>query len=105
MIKEERLNLSKNKRKQRIVLPIGDNFIVAEAAQHEDFPSEICVYIEDTRGNIVQDICSVSERAIWMKKLNHYIFDPTCVDCKVWGNENDDDFTEEFSITIYNEEE
>lgn len=90
----------------RIELPIGNNKLVVYVNDWQDqLPKEIFVCIEDENGVLTQDICMVRE---------HYHFDPnkgsfkrdnTLVDCRVWSDSDNEDYTHEFTVSIDNKEE
>ena len=90
--------------KNKFKIPIGDNFIVTEAYQADpEFPIEITTYIEDKNGVILQDICLVREHYDY--NTGKIVLNKNLVDCLVWGNPNNEDFTDDFTMEIRKDEE
>ena len=77
----------------KIVLPNGYK-LVAERSTNPDFPNEIYVYIEDAGGGVAQDLTLVKYDEI-SKLFAIY----------VWGDENSEDYTEKYTVGIYEESE
>lgn len=73
--------------------------LVAELNNYDGEHPEINVYIE-ADGLIHQDICLVRPH-----EGRDCVQVKDSVDCIVWGDENNEDFTEEYWIQIYEEEE
>lgn len=83
----------------KIRINLAENLeLVAELYNYDGVHPEITVYIEKD-SVIYQDICLVRPHE-----------GPDCVqendsiDCLVWGDEDNEDFTDEFHIGIYEEE-
>lgn len=87
----------------KIKIPIGDKFLVAMVNEWQDgMPVELCVYLETNDGVVWQDICLVREHYHLLNM--DFVRDPSLVDCKVWGNSDSEDYTDEFVIGIWEEE-
>ena len=77
--------------KLKIKLSDG-NEIVVEINNHDGNHEEVCIYLEGPE--IVQDICLVRENDE----------DNNIIECLVWADENDEDYTHNFDIKKYKEE-
>lgn len=77
--------------KLKIKLSDG-NEIVVEINNHDGNHKEVCIYLEGPE--IVQDICLVRENDE----------DNNIIECLVWTDENDEDYTHKFDIKKYKEE-
>lgn len=90
--------------KNRLTIQLGNNKIVAEIYDWnaEDLPLELSVFLEDKDGNIIQDICTVRPHVDTNKEFKP---DNDFVDCIVWGDCDDEDYTDKFVIGIHEEEE
>lgn len=93
----------KSIKNNKIEIPIGNNFIVVEAYQaDENLPTELTVYIKSKDGTILQDICLIREHYDY--KNSSFIKDSKSVDCLVWGESDNEDFTDDFRINIAEDE-
>lgn len=92
---------------KRVEIPFGENKIVAEVYDRDCpvFPAEISIHLQDKDNVVLQDICLVRP---------HYSFEQTgetpkiyndLVDCLVWGDANNEDYTKKYVIDVYEEEE
>ena len=89
----------------KIRIPIGDMFLVAMANDwQDDMPVEMCIYLEDKNGVVHQDIALVREHYHLLMNQG-FIRDPSLIDVKVWGNSDSEDYTHEFTIGIWEDEE
>lgn len=73
--------------------------LVAELYNYDGKHPEIIIYIEKD-GLIYQDICLARPHERVDCAQEDY-----SVDCIVWADKNNEDFTDEFWIQMYNEEE
>lgn len=73
--------------------------LVAELYNHDGNHPEITVYIEKD-GIIYQDICLIRPH-----EGPGCVQEKDSIDCLVWGDENNEDFTDEYWIQMYKEEE
>lgn len=77
----------------KIYINIGDNMeIVAEVYSYDGVHDEVSVYIQKD-GLVHQDICLVRPSE---EKCN--------IECLVWADDEDEDYTHKFEIEIYEEE-
>ena len=91
---------------KKIEIPFGEYKIVADIndANLPVIPAELCVYICDKENNFIQDVCLVrqSYRSDGINKA--FESDNNSVDCLVWSNPNNEDFTHDFTMGVYEEE-
>lgn len=72
--------------KDAIDIPYNNGKIVAYVQENgSEFPPEIYVYLKDKEDCDVQDICMVRAKG-------------TGVECMVWADHNNDDYTHKFKI-------
>ena len=92
---------------KKLVIEFGNNKIVAEIDDNNlpEIPPELRVWVEDNNGNFIQDICLVREHYSYNR--NDYTFDWNCesIDCLVWGNPNTEDFSDDFTIGVREEDD
>lgn len=90
------------KNNKRLEIPIGDRKIVVEIddANLPEIPAEIFVFIEDRNGRITQNLCSVREYLMYNPRNGVFEHRPDFVDCLIWGDEEDEDYTNKFIIPI-----
>lgn len=89
----------------KIELPIGNKKLIAFVNDWEDeMPNEIFISIADENDRIVQDICMVREHYHYTQKNGEFEIDSSLIDCKVWADSDNEDYTNEFCIGIYEEE-
>lgn len=88
--------------KNKFEIPIGDKKIVMEGYEFDpQYPIECTIYLCDKNNVIIQDICLVRE---------HYEYDPELkrdsglVDCLVWTDDQNEDYTHKFVIPVHEEE-
>lgn len=92
--------------KNKIEVPIGNKKIVAYVNDwQDDMPKEIYISLVDNNGIITQDICMVREHYHYNKNSGEFEIDDSLVDCKVWADSDNEDYTDEFCIGVYEEEE
>ena len=90
----------------KIELAIGNKkFVVFVNDWEDDMPKEIFVSIEDEQGRCIQDICMVREHYHYNHKKEEFEIDSSLVDCKVWADSDNEDYTHEFCIGVWEEEE
>ena len=90
----------------KLVIPLGDNKIVAEVndANLPEIPPELCVYICDKDDVIIQDICLVRPSYEYKMETHEFVTDNESVDCLVWEDPENEDFTIDYTIDVYKEE-
>ena len=90
----------------KMEIKIGDKKLVVFINDwHDGMPKEICIYLENEKGQLIQDICMVREHYHYNPKICDFETDSSLVDCKVWADSNSEDYTHEFCIGVYEEEE
>ena len=92
---------------KKLIIQLGNKKIVAEIYNNNgpEIPPELCVYLEDEDGAIIQDICLVRPHYEYNKQSGYFDTDNELVDCLVWGNSDEEDYTDKFVIGIHEEEE
>lgn len=92
--------------KNKIEVAIGDKKIVAFVNDwKDDMPKEIYISLVDRDDVIIQDICMVREHYHYNRKSEDFEIDSSLIDCRVWAYSNNEDYTDEFCISVYEEEE
>jgi len=92
--------------KERIEIPIGENKLVAIINDWKDeMPKEIFISLFDKNGRCFQDICMVREHYHYSTKDEDFKIDSSLVDCMVWADSDNEDYTHKFTIGVYEEEE
>ena len=92
---------------KKLIIQLGNKKIVAEIYNNNgpEIPPELCVYLEDEDGTIIQDICLVRPRCEYNAKSGYFETDNDFVDCLVWGDSDNEDYTNQFMIGVHEEEE
>lgn len=89
----------------KIEVPIGNNKIVVFINDwHDDMPKEIFVSLVDKDDGIIQDICMVREHYHYNKNKGVFEVNNSFIDCKVWADSDNEDYTDEFVIGVYEED-
>lgn len=91
----------------RLVIPFGEYKIVAEIddCNMPEIPPEMIICICDKEGRIVQDVCLVRPHYHVNPKTMEFEHDNDFVDCLVWTDSDDEDYTDKHVIGVYKEEE
>lgn len=90
----------------KIEIPIGDKKLVASINDWKDeLPKEIFISIVDKNNRVIQDICMVREHYHYSPKSEDFEIDSSFIDCKVWVDSDNEDYTDEFCIGVYEEED
>ena len=88
-----------------ISIPVGENHLVASVTDWKDgLPKEIYISIKDAKGCFVQDICMIRGHYRYDRKAGAFVVDESLIDCRVWANSDDEDYTHEFNIGIHEED-
>lgn len=89
---------------KKLIIQLGNKKIVAEIYNNDpEIPPELCIYLEDEGGTIIQDICLVRPHCYYNNQSGNFDTDNSLVDCLVWGDSYDEDYTNQFMIGIYEE--
>lgn len=93
--------------KNRLTIQLGNNKIVAEIYNNNgpEILPELCVFLEDENGVILQDICLVRPHTKYNDKIGMFETNNNFVDCLVWGDSDDEDYTDNFVVGIHEWEE
>ena len=92
--------------KNEIEVKIGNKKLVAFVNDWQDgMPKEIFISVVDEDGRCVQDICMVREHYHYNKHIEDFEIDSSLVDCRVWADSDSEDYTDEFCIGVYEEDE
>lgn len=90
----------------RIEINIGENKLIASVNDWADgMPKEIFISLVDKNDVFIQDICLVREHYHYNTKKEDFEIDSSLIDCKVWADSDSEDYTHEFIIGVYEEEE
>ena len=91
----------------KLIIPFGEYKIVAEIDDRNqpEIPPEMVIYIADKDNRIVQDICLVRPHYYVEHRTMKFITLDDVVDCLVWADSDDEDYTHEHVIGVYKEEE
>lgn len=86
----------------KLVIPFGEHKIVAEKGADHNY-NEMFIWIEDKNGVCIQDLVIVGQKYHYDENLDVVQDDSVLV--RVFANKDDDDYTNEFDIGVYKEEE
>ena len=88
---------------KKLIIQLGDKKIVAEIYNNNgpEIPPELCVYLQDEDGAIIQDICLVRPHNEYNSKSGYFETNNDFVDCLVWGDSDEEDYTDKFTIGIH----
>lgn len=91
---------------KKISVDLGTKKIVAEVCDWNDGgPNEIAVYLCDEDGAIIQDICLARGYLKLDKESGDFKVNEDLIECMVWGNSQDEDYTHKFVIDVWKEGE
>ena len=92
---------------KELVIQCGDYNIVAaiEACNLPEIPAELRVYLTDKNNMIIQDICCVRQQFEYGNIGKSFVPIEKAVSCLVWSDANNEDFTHDFGINVYEEDE
>lgn len=92
--------------KNKIIIPFGDYQIVAEISDvSPEVPNELWVHINNKNGQIIQDICLVRPHYDYIRSKGEFETDNDFVDCLVWGDSDNEDYTDKHVIGVYKEDD
>lgn len=90
----------------RLEISIGNKNIVARISEPEIEPDELEVFIEDQNGRYLQTICIVRQN--FFTRIDDQIeclMDDSNVQCLVWEDGNDEDYTQKLYVNLFDEKE
>lgn len=85
----------------KIKLDLGFAVLVAEKGIDNNY-REIYLSLEDKNGVWLQDLAIVGQQYHYDEELN--VVNDRGIDVKIYADSNNEDFTDEFGINIYEEE-
>ena len=91
----------------KLVINFGKNKICAEIYPTGlvATPYELCVYLCNEKDELFQDICVVRPHYHYNSNKAEFETDNSLVDCLVWGESGDEDYTNKHVIGVYELEE
>lgn len=92
---------------KKLIIPLGDYQIVAEINDYSlpEIPAAINVYLQDKDNKTIQDICLITPHYDYIRSKGEFETDNDFVDCLVWGDSDDEDYTDKHVIGVYEEDE
>lgn len=91
---------------KKLIIPFGDYKIVAEVSNvSPEVPNELWVHLENKNNLISQDICLIRPHYDYIDSNGEFETDNDFVDCLVWGDSDNEDYTDKHVIGVYKEEE
>ena len=87
---------------KKIEIQLGENKIVAEIYDADclEFPPEIFICLKDKDDVIIQDVCMVRPHYTIGDKYKATV-DNNSVQCIVWADHEDEDYTHKHIIEVY----
>lgn len=90
----------------KLEIKFGDKKIVAEINDWSDgAPNELTVYLCNKDNCIIQDICLVRPHYEVNRKTCEFETNNEFIDCLVWSDSDEEDYTHKFMIGVYDEDE
>ena len=90
----------------KLIIPFGGYQIVAEISNvSPEIPNELWVHIRDKDNRVIQDICLVRAHCDYIRSKGEFETDNDFVDCLVWGDSDNEDYTDKHVIGVYDEEQ
>lgn len=86
-----------------VALPDGHT-LVAELSSNSDFPYQLYVGLEDESGSWVQELMRVGNAYTFTAGDTDPQYLPGVLDAYVWADPYDEDYTENYTITVYKDE-
>lgn len=86
----------------KLVVPFGEYKIMAEKGADHNY-NEIFIWIEDKNGVCIQDLVIVGQKYHYNENLD--VVQDESVLVRVFTDEYNEDYTHEFDIGVYKEEE
>ena len=85
----------------KIKIDLGFAVLVAEKGIDDNY-REIYLSLEDKNGVWLQDLAIIGQQYHYDEELN--VVNDRGIDVKIYADSNNEDFTDEFGINIYEEE-
>jgi len=91
----------------KLIIPFGSYQIVAEIDDRNqpEIPPEMIICIRDKDGRIIQDVCLVRPHYEVKHGTMEFATYDDVLDCLVWADSDDEDYTHKHIIGVYKEEE
>lgn len=90
----------------KLIIPFGGYQIVAEISNvSPEIPNELWVHIRDKDNRVIQDICLVRAHCDYSRSKREFETDNDFVDCLVWGDSDNEDYTDKHVIGVNKEDE
>lgn len=90
----------------KLIIPFGGYQIVAEISNvSPEIPNELWVYIRNKDNRVIQDICLVRAHCDYIRSKGEFETDNDFVDCLVWGDSDNEDYTDKHVIGVNKEDE
>ena len=86
---------------EKIKIDLGFAVLVAEKGIDNNY-REIYLSLEDKNGVWLQDLAIVGQQYHYDEELN--VVNDRGIDVKIYADSNNEDFTDEFGVNIYEEE-
>lgn len=92
---------------KKLTIPLGEHKIVAEIDDRNspEIPPEMIICICDKDNRVIQDVCLVRPHYEFDRKTMEWKTDNDFVDCLVWSDSDDEDYTHKHVIGVYKEAE
>lgn len=90
----------------KLVINFGEYKIVAEVYDKNgpEIPPELVVYLCDKDNAVMQDICLVRPHYNYKPSIGEFEINNNFVDCIVWGESGNEDYTDKHVIAVCDEE-
>lgn len=88
--------------KTKFSIPFGEYKIVAEKGSDYDY-NEMFIYLEDKDGRCIQDLVIVGQAYHYDENLD--VVQDDSIFVRVFADERNEDYTHQFDIGVYKEEE
>lgn len=92
---------------RKLRIPLNEKItIVTEVSEAEvemELPPAFNIYLVDEDDAIMQDICTVRPSYKYRPSEGEFVVNNSFVQCLVWGKSDDEDYTDDFIIGIYDD--
>ena len=88
---------------ERFVIPLSNGYSIVSERNTGEFNQELYVGIEDSTGAYVQDLVVV--RPTYTFKDNNVVFDSDKFEILVFGDADQEDYTEKFTVPLHQDDE